>query len=484
LIGATIAKNDVGFGTIVGSAVFNVLFVIGLCGYAAKEAIPLTWWPLFRDCTFYIISLLILAIFCWDFKVELYEAIVLFILYVIYCVIMYYNEKIEKKVEENVKRFKESKVHPENDADEAEAVKPKRIVRSMSSLAREGRRNSDAKNSKEQPGSSRSSLRSAGVASNTDMQVESFSREGPQEDQNQSLQSTELTQADQESIEEASFKVSVKTLSGSIIEVSVRGTDTAEHVKEKVAQAEGVASTEEQRLIFDGTDLEDGQTMEEVGVKEGASLQMEDDDSSLMDMPDDTCGKVIWGLCLPIYAPLHFLLPEPSPRCFIATFVLSLLWIAAFSYFLVWWVTIVFIDVIGIPLTIMAFTLLAGGTSIPDAVSSVTVARQGQGDMAVSSSIGSNIFDILVGLPIPWIIKIVLVETIIEEKKDSFITIQSPYIAFYVVLLLFMVAMVVISIHLLGWVLNRQLGLAMTILYGLFLVTVLFVEMAWEDITS
>ena len=27
----------------------------------------------------------------------------------------------------------------------------------------------------------------------------------------------------------------------------------------------------------------------------------------------------------------------------------------------------------------------------------------GQGDMAVSSSIGSNIFDILVGLPLPWL---------------------------------------------------------------------------------
>lgn len=42
------AQNDVGFGTIVGSAVFNVLFVIGLCGYVAKGNIDLTWWPLFR----------------------------------------------------------------------------------------------------------------------------------------------------------------------------------------------------------------------------------------------------------------------------------------------------------------------------------------------------------------------------------------------------------------------------------------------------
>ncbi len=42
-------------------------------------------------------------------------------------------------------------------------------------------------------------------------------------------------------------------------------------------------------------------------------------------------------------------------------------------------------------------TLLAAGTSVPDLISSVIVARKGYGDMAVSSSIGSNIFDITVG---------------------------------------------------------------------------------------
>ncbi|CAK0827626.1 unnamed protein product, partial [Prorocentrum cordatum] len=53
LIGTTIVENDVGFGTIVGSAVFNVLFVIGLCGWVAPTAMELTWWPLFRDCSYY-----------------------------------------------------------------------------------------------------------------------------------------------------------------------------------------------------------------------------------------------------------------------------------------------------------------------------------------------------------------------------------------------------------------------------------------------
>uniref|UniRef100_A0A183EJC8 Na_Ca_ex domain-containing protein n=1 Tax=Gongylonema pulchrum TaxID=637853 RepID=A0A183EJC8_9BILA len=47
---------------------------------------------------------------------------------------------------------------------------------------------------------------------------------------------------------------------------------------------------------------------------------------------------------------------------------------------------------------------LAAGTSIPDLITSVIVARKGLGDMAVSSSVGSNIFDVCVGLPIPWLL--------------------------------------------------------------------------------
>ena len=39
VIGVFIAKSDVGIGTIVGSAVFNILFVIAACAFAAKEAL-------------------------------------------------------------------------------------------------------------------------------------------------------------------------------------------------------------------------------------------------------------------------------------------------------------------------------------------------------------------------------------------------------------------------------------------------------------
>ena len=46
-----------------------MLFVIGLCAIFAGDELPLTWWPLFRDCVYYLFGLTILTVFCYDKKV-------------------------------------------------------------------------------------------------------------------------------------------------------------------------------------------------------------------------------------------------------------------------------------------------------------------------------------------------------------------------------------------------------------------------------
>ena len=43
VIGVFISFSDVGIGTIVGSAVFNILFVIGMCALFSKTVLHLTW---------------------------------------------------------------------------------------------------------------------------------------------------------------------------------------------------------------------------------------------------------------------------------------------------------------------------------------------------------------------------------------------------------------------------------------------------------
>ena len=79
----------------------------------------------------------------------------------------------------------------------------------------------------------------------------------------------------------------------------------------------------------------------------------------------------------------------------------------ALSYALVE-ATIVFASGIGIPPVIVALTLLAAGTSAPDLMASLEVAREGRGGMAVANAVGSNTFDLLVGLALPWTIALTL----------------------------------------------------------------------------
>uniref|UniRef100_F1LFJ1 Sodium/potassium/calcium exchanger 1 n=1 Tax=Ascaris suum TaxID=6253 RepID=F1LFJ1_ASCSU len=97
--------------------------------------------------------------------------------------------------------------------------------------------------------------------------------------------------------------------------------------------------------------------------------------------------------------PLYFTLPDAkrtsSKRFFIVTFIGSIFWIAFFSYLMVWWANTIG-ETLGISNEIMGLTVLAAGTSVPDLITSVIVARKGLGDMAVSSSIGSNLFSTFV----------------------------------------------------------------------------------------
>ena len=86
------------------------------------------------------------------------------------------------------------------------------------------------------------------------------------------------------------------------------------------------------------------------------------------------------------------------------TFISAIIWVGIYSYLMVWWATEVGCA-LGIPDAVMGLTFLAAGTSVPDLLTSVIVARQGKGDMAVSSSIGSNIFVSLILtslLPVEW----------------------------------------------------------------------------------
>lgn len=530
IIAAVGVENDVGFSTIVGSAVFNVLAVIGCCGMAAKEPIKLTWWPLFRDCTFYITSLSVLAIFadgpsyggdagdkygpegqlcdaddsekkCGGGKIKLYEAIILFLMYILYCILMVFNEKIQARVQGWVsgvtgKQESTAKVEP------AEEVHKD----ALSVVPGNGNGNGHANGHE---------VQSSGLEDEVTEVTEVTELKEVREVKPPSSLPPAMTfgatasehqhrhHGDPDYIKEHHLRRvhhkrthiahgrasmfhrsmthhgSVSTnhgsvsKAGSVIDVSVQ-KPTVRCKSEPAVPPDDITKS----AVEPKTDAVDGQ---EVDKEESVSSQATDDIEALMTVPEDFGEKALWVLCLPIYVPMYYLIPRPESR-FILTFFISLLFIAAYSYTLVYCVQMFSDTILGggnNVEVIMGFTLLAAGTSIPDLVSSMAVARAGQGDMAISSSIGSNIFDILVGLPIPWILKIAVVENGIEGNPDyPGVTINSPYISIYVYLLLFMVTCVVVSILVNKWFLNRTLGIMMAGLYVLFLGIVIPLELS------
>lgn len=179
-----------------------------------------------------------------------------------------------------------------------------------------------------------------------------------------------------------------------------------------------------------------------------------------------------WALTLPLVLLMFFTIPDCRrdrfARYWPVTFVVCIVWIAILAYVMVWAATIFGVSA-GIPDPVMGLTLLAAGTSIPDALSSVMVAKKGRGDMAVSSSLGSNIFDILVGLPVPW-----MLYGAINHGKP--VTICSESMGIMVTTLFVMVALVICGISRSHWVISRTLGKCFMFLYFVFVAEALLLE--------
>ncbi|KAB1277061.1 Sodium/potassium/calcium exchanger 1 [Camelus dromedarius] len=110
LIGVFISHSNVGIGTIVGSAVFNILFVIGTCALFSREILNLTWWPLFRDISFYICDLMMLILFFLDSLIAWWESLLLLLAYALYVLTMKWNKQLELWVKEQLNKRPVAKV--------------------------------------------------------------------------------------------------------------------------------------------------------------------------------------------------------------------------------------------------------------------------------------------------------------------------------------------------------------------------------------
>ncbi|XP_053356657.1 sodium/potassium/calcium exchanger 5 [Clarias gariepinus] len=185
---------------------------------------------------------------------------------------------------------------------------------------------------------------------------------------------------------------------------------------------------------------------------------------SVFQMPDSDVKRIFWVLSVPVMVLLYVTVPDCRRRFwrsfYMLTFFMAAVWIAAFTYVLVWMVTIVG-GTLEIPDTVMGLTLLAAGTSIPDTIASVMVAREGKGDMAMSNIVGSNVFDMLC-LGLPWFIKTAFVE------PSSPVEVNSTGLVFTTSTLLVSILILFIVTHLNGWKLDKKLGAACLVIYLIF----------------
>jgi Ca2+/Na+ antiporter len=199
------------------------------------------------------------------------------------------------------------------------------------------------------------------------------------------------------------------------------------------------------------------------GEEEGAAATTDDSDdeqpTNPFRVPEGSLPRLGWAAALPLSIALHFTVPDcrraSMKRFYWLSFIMCVAWIGVFSFVMVWMATEVGVAA-SIPAPVMGLTILAGGTSIPDCLSSIAVARKGRADMAVTSSLGSNVFDILVGLPLPWFIFSGL------AYPGTSVEIKSQSLGVMVGLLFMMVVGTMLLIHFTGWKLRRELTYART----------------------
>lgn len=463
LIGVFIAHSNVGIGTIVGSAVFNILFVIGMCALFSREILNLTWWPLFRDVSFYIVDLIMLIIFFLDNVIMWWESLLLLSAYFAYVIFMKFNVQVEKWVKQMIHRNKVVKVT----APEAQA---------KSSTAREKDEQALPPKPRLQRGGSSASLHNS-LMRNSIFQLMIHTLDPLAEELGSygKLKYYDTMTEEGRFREKASIlhKIAKKKCQ---VDENERQNGAANHV-EKIELPNSTSTEVEMTPSSDTSEpIQNGNLSHSIEAAEAQQTtetgEDEDDQPLSLAWPSNPRKQVTFLIVLPIVFPLWITLPDvrkaSARKFFPITFFGAITWIAIFSYLMVWWAHQVG-ETIGISEEIMGLTILAAGTSIPDLITSVIVARKGLGDMAVSSSVGSNIFDITVGLPLPW-----LLYTIIHRFQPVAVSSNGLFCA--IVLLFIMLLFVILSIALCKWRMNKVLGFIMFGLYFVFLVVSVLLE--------
>nr|XP_027194883.1 sodium/potassium/calcium exchanger 5-like [Dermatophagoides pteronyssinus] len=423
VIGVFISDNDIGTGTIVGSAVFNLIAIPGACGFAAyynlKNMPKINPFPIIRDTIFYVLTIITLILCIKDNRVDWIESITLIALYIVYIIVMYFNAQVShmigKATSAQFRRNSSDHSYDNNDDDQEKRKK---------------RRSTIVDNE------SRPLL----------LTDDSVKRLSPPPAYQSGGDTYQVSQQQQQ------------TTTNEQVDLSKIHLTLAENGRFKEIQSD------ENRSQSSG--------------KQQSRTEIIDLEQQLIDDEIDTdwsSHPFIRFILIPFKIIFFITLPKPTRFCFVITFVSSIIWIACLTYFIVWMVTLVGYT-LGIPDTVSGITVLAAGTSIPELISSYLIVKKaGLADMAICNSIGSNIFDILFCLGLPWLLKssIVIVTNGfgLATLANSYIPIQSTALPITSLTLLLTIFAMIIIFRTSRWRLNLKLGILCTLVYIVFVVT-------------
>ncbi|KAH8419769.1 hypothetical protein KR009_002288, partial [Drosophila setifemur] len=441
VIGTFITEGDIGVGTIVGSAVFNILAVAACCGIGAGMTIPLDWWPLTRDSIAYGVTVAILICVMHDERVEWYEALILVSLYAVYLAVMYFDKSFQRCAKGGVKqarsrsRSSNCSIHTKNSTEKEPELVENRICQNMASIQLNGGLNNDQ--AKSTGGTTTTtSITTIGTTTTTTTITLSATTQG--------------------------------TGGAGGGGVGGGGGGVGAPVAGSVQGVVGAISP------MDGGEVEAAQPAA------GAAVENRDEEGySLLTYPKDkSCfAQFTWLIIWPIHLLFRIAIPDckkaKNNKIFPLTFIMCIVWIGSLSYVVAWMITIIG-DTLKIPDSVMGITFLAAGTSVPEAVSSVIVAKRGHGSMGICNSIGSNTFDILLCLGVPWLIKAVFFPI---QPGQNYVAINSAGLEYSAITLLSTLFLLYLTFSTNKFKLDKKVGTACLVMYLVFMVFASLIEL-------
>ncbi|CAM9508671.1 unnamed protein product [Chrysoparadoxa australica] len=429
-------SSAIGMGTIVGSAMFNILVIVALSAAVvgtAGASILVDWRPVSRDVAWYSYSILLLALFLLDGQIKTWEAMVMTFSYGFYVLFMRYNSKILAHCKGPVKI-------------EAEEQKARR-----ESLAKAEAGLAEAAQSAEAAQPNGAPL----VGSNKVLPAGEHPHAEEAGGRRRSMTLGVRNRAERR-------KSSIVGAASAVIAANSLGKvpNEAEEGKAGLVAADGNAEP-----------LEPEKKEAPIPEDKKEEAEEEEEEEGRFTIPDTIPDKILFFMGLPFLVLFTLLIPDCGKpkweKWYTMTFFMSILAIAFLTHFMVVWALAV-ACALEISPVIMGTVVLAIGTSVPDAIGSMIAARDGEAGMAIANAIGSNVFDILLGLGFPWTLhNFIFSETTPVSKDDIF----SNILILFCTVCLFVGVLAVNK-----WRMNSHIGLALFALYIIYIVYLLIME--------